>query len=224
MRPSVAYMRQWTIHYLNQWWNIVKWAPRNKLDKFSFKKIHFKLSSGIWRSSCLGLNVIIHVRKPLVPIRQLKAECHSPVKIPSCQYKKPHGGGKTILWLSYLHNRIFFTGITISLYWTRAWESSRCQLCLRWWICTHHSDVIMSTMASQITSLTTVCWTVYSGADQRKHQSSASLVVVRGIHRWPVTSPNKGPVTRKMLPYDDATMQLVDFQKGMAWNAYQEGK
>ena len=33
----------------------------------------------------------------------------------------------------------------------------------------------MSTMASRITSLTTVYSTVYSGADQRKHQNSASL-------------------------------------------------
>ena len=36
--------------------------------------------------------------------------------------------------------------------------------------------------------------TVCSGADQRKHQSSASLAFVRGIHRWPVNSPHKGPV------------------------------
>ena len=44
---------------------------------------------------------------------------------------------------------------------------------------------------------------VCSGADQRKHQSSASLAFVRGIHRWPVDSPQKGPVTRKMFPFDD---------------------
>ena len=49
----------------------------------------------------------------------------------------------------------------------------------------HYSDVIMGAMASQITSLTIVYWTVYSEADQRKHQSSASLAFVRGIHRWP---------------------------------------
>ena len=47
----------------------------------------------------------------------------------------------------------------------------------------HYSDVIMSTMASQITSLIVVYSTVYSGLDQRKHQSSASLAFVRGIHR-----------------------------------------
>ena len=42
----------------------------------------------------------------------------------------------------------------------------------------------MDTMASQITSLTIVYSTVYSGADQIKHQSSASLAFVMGIHRW----------------------------------------
>ena len=44
------------------------------------------------------------------------------------------------------------------------------------------------------------------GADQRKNQSSTSLAFVRGIHRWPVNSPHKGPVTRKMFPFDDVTM------------------
>ena len=39
-----------------------------------------------------------------------------------------------------------------------------------------------------------------------KHQSSASLAFVRGIHRWPVNSPHKGPVTRKMFPFDDVIM------------------
>ena len=47
---------------------------------------------------------------------------------------------------------------------------------------------------------------VYSGADQRKHQSSASLALVRVIHRWRVNSPQKGPVTRKMFPFDDVIM------------------
>ena len=56
---------------------------------------------------------------------------------------------------------------------------------------THYSDVIKSTIASQITNRTIVYSTVYSDADQRKHQSSASLVFVRGIHRWPVNSRTK---------------------------------
>ena len=41
----------------------------------------------------------------------------------------------------------------------------------------------MSTMASQITRLTIVYSTIYSGANQRKYQRSASLAFVRGIHR-----------------------------------------
>ena len=73
----------------------------------------------------------------------------------------------------------------------------------------HYSDVIISTMASQITSLTVVYSAVYSGEDQRKHQSSASLAFVRGIHRWPVNSPHKGPVTRKMFPFEDAIMFFI---------------
>ena len=63
----------------------------------------------------------------------------------------------------------------------------------------HYNDIIMSAMASQITSHTTICSTVYSGADQRKHQSSASLAFLRGIHRWPMNSPHKGAVTRKIV-------------------------
>ena len=70
----------------------------------------------------------------------------------------------------------------------------------------HYNDVIMSMTASQVTSLTIVYLAVYSGADKRKYQSSASQAFVRGIHRWPVNSPHKGPVMRKMFPFDDVIM------------------
>ena len=70
----------------------------------------------------------------------------------------------------------------------------------------HYCDVIMDEMASQITTLTIVYSTVYSDADQRVHQSSASLASVGGIQRWPVNSPHKWPVTRKMFPFDDVIM------------------
>ena len=73
----------------------------------------------------------------------------------------------------------------------------------------HYNDVIMAAMASQITSPTIVYSTVYSGADQRKHQSSVSLAFVWGIHRWPANSPHKWPVTRKMLPFDDVIMRVA---------------
>ena len=70
----------------------------------------------------------------------------------------------------------------------------------------HISDVTMGAIAFQITSLTIVYSTVYSNADERKHQSSASLAFLRGIHRWSVNSPHKWPVTRKMFPFDDVIM------------------
>ena len=64
----------------------------------------------------------------------------------------------------------------------------------------------MGTKASQITSLAIVYSTVYSDADQRKYESPASLAFVRGIHRWPVNSPHKGLLTRKIFPFDDVIM------------------
>ena len=70
--------------------------------------------------------------------------------------------------------------------------------------CAHHyCDVIMGSIASQIASLAIVYSSVYSSPDQREHQSSASLAFVRGIHRRPVNSPHKGPVTRKMFPFTE---------------------
>ena len=61
----------------------------------------------------------------------------------------------------------------------------------------------MGVIAYQITSLTIVNSTVYADADQRKHESSASLAFVWGIHRGQVNSPHKWSVTRKMLPFYD---------------------
>ena len=75
----------------------------------------------------------------------------------------------------------------------------------------HYSDVTMGALASQITSLTIVYSIVYSDADQRKHQSSASLAFVRGIHRGP-NSPHKWPVTRNMFPFD----YVIMFQQKMS--------
>ena len=72
----------------------------------------------------------------------------------------------------------------------------------------HYNDVIMTAMASKITSLTIV----YSGTDERKHQCSASLAFVKGIHRSPVNSPHQGPAKRKLFPFDDVIMvyQIFD--------------
>ena len=77
----------------------------------------------------------------------------------------------------------------------------------------HYGDVIMGAIVSQITSLTILYSTVYADADQRKHQSSASLAFVWGIHRGPVNSPHKWPVTRKMFPFDDVIMCDILFMR-----------
>ena len=77
-------------------------------------------------------------------------------------------------------------------------------------IADYYNDIIMGEMASQITSLTIVYSTVYSGEDQRKHQSSASLAFVRGIHWWPVNSSLKWPVTRKMFSFDNNRQQAIN--------------
>ena len=85
------------------------------------------------------------------------------------------------------------SGLTVSIYVSVNWVIN----------CADYNDIIMGVMESQITSLTIVYSVVYLSADQRKHQNSAILVFVWGIHRRPVNSPHKGPVTWKMFPFDD---------------------
>ena len=84
-------------------------------------------------------------------------------------------------------------------------KSFPCHVAIMRFYLTHYSDVIM--MVSQITGVSIVYPTVCPGADETKHPSSASLAfVVREIHRWPVNSPHKGPVTRKKFLFDDVIM------------------
>ena len=68
----------------------------------------------------------------------------------------------------------------------------------------------MDAMASQITSLTIFYSTVYSGTDQRKHQSSMLLAFVQGIHGW----PHEWPVTRKTFSFHDViTMATISHKE-----------
>ena len=77
-------------------------------------------------------------------------------------------------------------------HWNIPWNMH--SVCYGWF---DYNDVIMTTISSQITSLTVVYSTVYSDADQRKP--------------GPVNSPHKGPVTRKMFPFDDVIMSIDMF-------------
>ena len=73
----------------------------------------------------------------------------------------------------------------------------------------HHIDVIMTAMASQITSLTVVYSTVYSDADKRKHQSSASLVFVWGIHRDRWIPRTNGQLRRKCFHFMTSSCERI---------------
>ena len=86
----------------------------------------------------------------------------------------------------------------------------------------HYNDVIMTTMASQITSLTVVYSTVYSDANQRKHQSSASLAFAWGIHRDRWIPRTKGQLRGKcfhLMTSSCSSVVLVDslFQIGFCF-------
>ena len=70
----------------------------------------------------------------------------------------------------------------------------------------HYNDIPMSTIVSQITSLTAVYISVYSRADQRKYQSSASLAFARGIHWWSVNSPTQRASNAENVAFDDVIM------------------
>ena len=107
-------------------------------------------------------------------------------------------------WKCFQHHWPFLSGIQRSL------------VVFRHKVPVHYNDVMVSSMASQITSIAIVYSTVYSGADQRKLQSSASLAFVRGIHRWPVNSPHKGSITGKMFPFDDVIMSWDFFNASEA--------
>ena len=121
-------------------------------------------------------------------------------------------------WSLLLQNYGIFN--TVWVFWNVLWKHSHFPH--YWLLCdestrhrsiqsfySHCTDVIMSAMASQFTSVSIVCSTVRSGADQRRQQSSTLLTFVRGIHRLPVNSPHKGPVTRKLLRFGDIIPTIV---------------
>ena len=101
-------------------------------------------------------------------------------------------------WLYAVHPIEYTHGFVVVLFWL----VNSCDLYTH--ILQYYSDVIMSTMVSQITSLMIVYSIVYSGADQRNIKAS----------RWPVNFPHKWPVTRKMFPFDDVIMGLLHWQWG----------
>ena len=120
------------------------------------------------------------------------------------RYRFLHDDGNWYQRWAALLKKTFIMSFLWATWWGHRWQRGHTFFNEPYF---HYNDVIMGAIASQITSLTILYSTVYSDADQRKHQSSASLAFVLGIHREPVNSPHKGPVTWKMFPFDDVIMR-----------------
>ena len=108
-------------------------------------------------------------------------------------------------WVSKYMYVCIYDMMFIMKFITRISTFSNQILVTNWYQNTHYNDIIIGAIASQITSLTIVYWTVYSDADQREHQAPRHWPLW-GIHRWPVNSSNKWPVTQKRFPFDDVIM------------------
>ena len=121
--------------------------------------------------------------------------------------KAPH---EWVLWGESTGDQWIFDSIMLSLF-----LDSYCTAVFIWISLysqpVHYNGIKMSVMASQITSLTIVYSSLYSGADQSKHQSSMSRAFVSRIHQSLVNSPHKWPVTRKMFLFDDVIMSSLTF-------------
>ena len=112
---------------------------------------------------------------------------------------------RSVMSISVSPEKLYLHEIKDTYIWKRYLSCTYCAMYTTHW---HYNYVIMSATVSQITGVSIVCLTVCSGTDQRKHQSSASRAFVKGIHRWPVDSPHKGPVTQKMFPFDDVVTEM----------------
>ena len=162
-------------------------------EAFSCMKMHLKMSAKR-RPFCLGLNELTYeilwyilLKKPLSSVWWWSVVC---LKLEFLFYICIWNKNES--YTSIVYSRL--PSLVCSSMWSPCW---------------HYNDVIMGAIASQITSFTIVYSIVYSDADKRKHQSSASLAFVRGIHRGPQKSLHKWPVTRKMFPFDDVIMTKV---------------
>ena len=148
-----------------------------KLKQISFTKLYMWVSFAKWRTFCLEVNVLRKVEQAQIPLQKY---LHCVLRSSSIQGLDPRFN---IYNFQVKGGAFRITSPMVTL--------------------PHYSEVIIGAMASPITRLTIVYSAVYSGADQRKYQSSASLAFVRGIHCWPENSPHNEPVTRKMLPFND---------------------
>ena len=90
-------------------------------------------------------------------------------------------GSRTLLWA--LQSSIFYTRV-------------------------HYSDVIKGAMTSHHPH-DCLLNRLFRRRTTNTPKLYTSLAFVRGIHRWPVNSPHKWPVTRNIFPFDDVIILLL---------------
>ena len=131
------------------------------------------------------------------------------IKMSSCQYRNFHCEVKTVVRLSFHHNNISFTGKMASLYWIISLVHAMWDKMGATWRKRFHSNIILDQMALQWRLNQCDCVSNHWRLDfySTVCQSSTSLAFVWGIHRSPVNSPHKGPVTRKIFPFDDIIIE-----------------
>ena len=163
-------------HYLNHCCIIVNWTLRNKLQPNCIQDSNIFIQKNAFGRKCRLENIGHFLITDLWYIPPWK-------------------------WL-----KVHAANLVTNYYSTSYWVARMVENSLNALFLFHYGDVIMGALPSKITSLTIVYSTVYSGVDQRKHQSSKSLAFVRELHRGSVNSPHKWPLTRKMFPFDDVIM------------------
>ena len=162
----------WCRHYLNQWW-LCSWRIYASLELNELTKCTKKIARSVQFNSCVhnkyrlaskvcrGKNVVNTVTAAAIAPYGARPSADTTITIKQTRFRP------VLCWLQLANCISQIASFKL------AEGISRTDYC----------DAIMGRIASQITSLTIVYTTVYSGADQSKHQSFASLAFVWGIHR-----------------------------------------
>ena len=131
-------------------------------------------------ASCVARTAPLTTMHSASRIQSRTRDKRPPWPIPHTWQHLAHASAVNSLYLQGLRKYQLHLKISTTFWFKLLWPSDPIW---RHWIgpaLFHYNEVIMGAIASQITSLTIVYSTVYSDADQRKHQSSASLAFVRG--------------------------------------------
>ena len=177
----------------------------------SFKKMHLKMLSAKWRPFCLGLNVlgptcieVTSVNALYFFIKLMSPKLNFNWYLIQLSWYQCSSG---ICMYDFLS---FYSQVKVVILGQDPYHGPKQAHgeWTNWSLSAFYSDVIMGTLVSQVTSLTIVYSTVYSGAETSKLCVTG---ILQGIHRSPVNSMHKWPVTRKMFPFDGVIMARLQW-------------